>query len=223
MPLVQQENKSSALHLGLWAVTESESWFLEQRTLSALERSEFQTLRTPTRRMEWLAARHLTEYLAGNDPRFVFQKDGYGKPHLLHSGQHISISHSHGLCAAMLAPVRCGVDIQKVVEKIGRIAPRFLRPEEIDCLSRADQLLHLHVFWGAKESLYKAYGRKSLDFREHILIEPFVFQPAGGRCTGWLQKGGQEEAFELYYRFFGDFVWVYALEETPTAIARAAP
>ena len=29
----------------------------------------------------------------------------------------------------------------------------------------------LHIYWGAKEALYKAYGRKQLNYREHIRID----------------------------------------------------
>ena len=43
---------------------------------------------------------------------------------------------------------------------------------------------HLSVYWGAKEALYKAYGRKKLEFKQHILVEPFKYNLKKGICKG---------------------------------------
>jgi phosphopantetheinyl transferase len=40
-------------------------------------------------------------------------------------------------------------------------------------------LAHQTVCWSAKEAVYKWYGLGSIDFKEHIQLEPFLFQPAG--------------------------------------------
>ncbi len=215
MPLLQLEDIADDTQLGLWRIQEEADWFLQQLSLSDVERLEFQSIHAAGRRLEWLAGRHLVKLLAWNkDIEYNFQKDGYGKPHLLRSGYHISISHSHGICAAMVSPSPCGTDVQQIVGKIERLAPKFLRPEEMESLSLHHRLFHLHVFWGAKESLYKAYGRKSLDFRDHILVEPFVFNPAGGYCKGRVLKDRFKADFHIHYRFRDDYVWVYALQKT---------
>ena len=82
----------------------------------------------------------------------------------------ISISHSRELTSVMASPRLVGVDIQKLVGKIDRIASKFMTGVEMECLDEKYRLEHLHVFWGAKEALYKAYGRKQLDFRQHIFV-----------------------------------------------------
>ncbi len=214
MPLLLLEDIELETLLGIWNIREQEDWFVRQLALPEVEQAELMTIQAAGRRLEWLAARHLVKLLAWkNGSPYIFQKDGYGKPHLLHSGKHISISHSHGMSAAMLAPRPCGTDIQRIVEKISRLAPKFLRPEEAACLNEASILLHLHVFWGAKESLYKAYGRKSLDFQEHIHIEPFEINPSGGECRGMVRKDDFEAHYRIHYRFRGEFVWVYAMQD----------
>ncbi|HRF40821.1 MAG TPA: 4'-phosphopantetheinyl transferase superfamily protein, partial [Saprospiraceae bacterium] len=97
--------------------------------------------------------------------------------------------------------------------KIERLAPRFLNETEMACITTDHKLLHLHLFWGAKESLYKAYGRKELDFREHIPIAPFIPNPAGGTCSGRVCKDDFEADFDIRYAVSeGDFVWVYAVQ-----------
>lgn len=214
MALMHLDSIAADIHLAFWKIEEPEEWFLQQLALSPLEQAEHVKIVAAGRRMEWLAARHLVRVLAWNvgEP-YIFQKDGYGKPYLLNSGKHISISHSHGVCAAMIAPVPCGIDVQKIVGKIERLAPRFLSETEMACISTDHKLLHLHLFWGAKESLYKAYGRKELDFREHIPIAPFIPNPAGGTCSGRVCKDDFEADFDIRYAVSeGDFVWVYAVQ-----------
>lgn len=215
MPLLLLEDVEPETLVGIWEIREQEDWFVQQLALTGVELAEYRSIYAQGRRMEWLAARHLAKLLAwSNGSPYIFQKDGYGKPHLLLSGKHLSISHSNGMSAAMLAPRPCGADIQRMVAKIGRLAPKFLRQEEMACLDGGDALLqHLHVFWGAKESLYKAYGRKELDFREHIHIKPFAINLGGGTCRGRVCKSDFEACYRIEYRFRGDFVWVYAVED----------
>ncbi len=221
MPLQLMEEAAPHTILGIWDIHEPEEWFLAQLSLSGAEHAEHQSIQAAGRRLEWLAARHMVKLLAWDQGlEYVFQKDGYGKPHLLNSGRHISISHSNGLCAAMIAPEPCGTDIQKIVEKIDRLAPRYLHPEENACVDASHRIRHLHVFWCAKEALYKAYGRRALDFREHIFIEPFRLNPYGGACTGWVRKDGFEAQYWLTYRFLDEsYVWVYAGQRPATAAA----
>ena len=71
----------------------------------------------------------------------------------------------------------------------------------------------MHVYWGAKEALYKAYGRRQLDFCQHILIEPFEFNLEGGTCKGTVRKESFLKNFLLTYSLFKNYMLVYAQEE----------
>ena len=62
-----------------------------------------------------------------------------------------------------------------------------MRKVESDSLDEGTRLEHLHYYWGAKEALYKCYGRRRLDFKEHILIEPFEYAE-NGKTTGTVIK-----------------------------------
>ena len=72
----------------------------------------------------------------------------------------------------------------------------------------------MHFYWGAKEALYKAYGRRELDFREHIIIEPFDLNSPEGEMRGRITKGDFSANYQLKYRSVQDFVLVYAWELT---------
>lgn len=201
--------------LGLWEIEEPEHWFLQKLSLSLTEKTEFQAISAEKRRLEWLASRHLVKLLAWEQGvEFQFHKDGFGKPWLLNSGKHISISHSAGICAATLAAVPCGTDIQLIEPKIEALAPRFMGKAELETLSDAGHLEHIHVFWGAKEALFKAYGRKSLDFRTQIFIEPFPFTPVGGEFRGRIQKEGFCANYQIKYRIREKYVWVMAEQQS---------
>jgi hypothetical protein len=47
--------------------------------------------------------------------------------------------------------------------------------------------------------LYKAYGLKELDFRRHILVQPFEWDGMQGRGAGYIEKGTYRQSFRLIY------------------------
>lgn len=212
MPLLLHENLPYCGELGLWQIAEDEPFFQQQLPLTAREQVELANIKGGKRRLEWWSGRHLLHYMSGRPQRGECYKDQFGKPHLDASPFDISISHSHGMAAVVAAPVSVGVDIQKVVPKIERIAHKYMRPEEEESLDATTQLEQLHVYWCAKEALYKAYGRKQLDFKAHIAIEPFELEEYGDTLQGTVQKGDFSADFQLWYRMIDDYVLVYAME-----------
>ena len=212
MPLLFHRYLQPEGELGLWEIEESEDFFLERLDLSAMEETYIEQMKGH-RKLEWLAGRWLLHQMSGRSLRGACIKDEFGKPHLEGSLYQISISHSREMASVMAAPRSVGLDIQKLVGKIERLAHKYMRPEELDSLHPDTRLEHLHVYWGAKESLYKAYGRRQLDFREHIHIDPFAYDLEKGRCTGRVEKGDYCAYFDLYYEKIRDFILVYAFED----------
>ena len=211
MPLFLHDEIEPAGELGLWRITETEDWFLAQLDLTPPELEQARQFKS-RRRLEWLAARLLVHQMSGRDRREVMMKDDFGKPYLENSGYFLSISHSAYLAAAIAAPRPAGIDVQRLVGKIDRLAHRFMGPEELASLEPATRLYHLHVYWGAKEALYKAYGRRRLDFREHIFITPFAYNPAGVRFHGRIAMDGFSADYDVRYEQHGEYVLVYAVE-----------
>ncbi len=212
MPLFLHEHLPDVGELGLWRIEEPEEWFLHHLLLTPVELRQLSHMKG-RRRLEWLAARQLVHEMSGREKRTAFVKDEFGKPHLQDSPYQISISHSDGLAAAIAAPLSVGIDIQKIVAKITRIAHKFMREEEKASLEDATQIPHLHLYWGAKEALYKAYGRRELDFKQHIFVEPFSFNGQEGAMDGRVEKGDFCAHYRLYFRCINQFTLVYALEK----------
>lgn len=213
MPLLLHEKIPPAGELGLWEITEADDFYLEKLQLVASEKEYIQTLKG-RRKSEWLAGRYLLHYMSGRATRGACVKDKFGKPHLENSSYQISLSHSHGVAAVIAAPNSVGIDIQKIVGKIERIAHKYMRPEEFSSLTEETRLEHLHVYWGAKEALYKAYGRRELDFRAHIHISPFAYDLKNGFCSGQVIKEDFQAYYQIWYERRDDFILVWAIEES---------
>ncbi len=209
MPLILKKEIANQTHIALWNIVEDEHFFTEKMTLTESETKRLGQIKGG-RRLEWLAGRWLIHEMSGATERLVCEADKYGKPHLTNSPLEMSLSHSNEVAAAILAPQSVGIDVQKLVAKIERIAHKYMREPESASLDK-HRIEHLHIYWGAKEALYKAYGRRELDFRKHILIEPFDYQE-NGMTTGRVAKGDFEANYRIYFEKMGEYILVYAVE-----------
>lgn len=217
--LLFSQHIEEELRFAAWHITEEEAFFERDLPLSAAEQVEMERHQHPLRRLEWLAGRWLLHRLTGREQRLLLAKSPYSKPFFMDEPRlHCSLSHSHGTVAALLSPSICGCDIQAVVPKMSRIAPKFMRPDELEWVHSQpldQQLDLLHLFWTAKESMYKAYGLKELDFREHLFMETFEWRPGQTVQTrGRIQKEAIGWDFSLYHGRFewesGAFLWTVA-------------
>ena len=62
----------------------------------------------------------------------------------------------------------------------------------------SSRLAHLHYFWCAKEALFKANGGGGLDFRRHLLVQPFPYAEQG-RTQAVVAKGPAITSYQLYF------------------------
>ncbi len=95
------------------------------------------------------------------------QKNEFGKPML--RTQHIGISHSHEQLIVGINHENFGVDIQRVDEKIHRLASKFTNISERNF---ADNEEMLTLIWSAKESVFKFFGH-AVDFSQEMTVSPF--------------------------------------------------
>ncbi len=197
--------------LGIWKIQEEESFFYAKLDLSEKEKKHLDTIKGHLK-IEWLASRYLLHKMSGRETRGQLVKDEYGKPTLEHSEYHISLSHSSQLAAVAAGPAIVGIDIQKIVEKMQRIAPKFMNQNEFASLGK-NQLLQMHVYWGAKECLYKSYGKRKLDFKKHILIDPFRMEREYGIISGKVVKDDFYQSYEIVYQKIEDYLLVYSIEK----------
>ncbi len=204
MPLLFSLQPFPHATFAVWQIEEEEAFFLENLVLSLEENQELQALKG-RRRQEWLAVRWLLHHISGHSLRLPLAKDAFSKPFFpTHTKLACSLSHSQGLVGALLAEQgggAVGCDLQVLVEKMPRLAPKFLNFREmqfVQAQSLADQFVLLHLFWTAKESLYKAYGIKELDFRAHMQVEPFIWNGKKAVTTGNIVKNDYQQHFQLW-------------------------
>lgn len=212
MPLLVKKTLENGAVIGTWQMEEEEAFFLQKLDLHAVEAAELALLKG-RRRLEWLASRYLVHELLlsmGYEDRVPVLKDEFGKPHLWGTPFHLSFSHSHNLVAVILANSPTGIDVQRLVPKIEVLAHKFMGPEELGSLQPTTRLEHLHYYWGAKEALYKAHGRKQLDFRGNIFIQPFDYQIIAN-TTGQVVKDDLVLDFKVYFEKMEEYVLVWCI------------
>ncbi|WP_020569192.1 4'-phosphopantetheinyl transferase family protein [Neolewinella persica] len=215
MSVILHEDYHHPGEWGLWHITETEDWLKENLALSPAETEAMSLIRGEGRRKEFLAARMLLHYMSGRSVRGELVKDDAGKPHLRDSHFHISISHTVNYAAAIAHPNLCGIDVQRIVPRIRRMAEKFVGPGERVQLIPEHELLQLHLIWSAKEAMYKAFGRRQLDFKEHLVVDLGLFSLATSTGSAFLKKGSIEMLFDLNFRVFDDFVLVGCIERVP--------
>ena len=212
MPLKLHFEDRDSTEWAIWETTEPEGFFMQDMPLFPEEKEEIDGL-NERKRYEWLASRHLLHHMSGRDMRGACLKDEFGKPYLKDSSHHISLSHSRDMVAVMASPSSCGIDIQYRVDKIYRIADKFINEPEKAMISKlSDPITSLHIIWGAKESLYKAYGRKKLDFRTNMHIQPFDPHQTAGHTTGVISTEHFRAQYDIHFRILTDLVLVYAIQ-----------
>jgi phosphopantetheinyl transferase len=141
--------------------------------------------------------------------------DEYGKPNMPFYKGNFSVSHSVDYAAAIVSSdLEVGIDIEKIGDRIKRVAERFLSPEELSWTGSSDPAEKLLICWGAKESIYKIAGKPDADFQKDIRIEPFDYLCIGeGACQAGMKTTGKLHHFDVCYRKIEDYMLVWAVQK----------
>jgi 4'-phosphopantetheinyl transferase len=180
----------------LQSITDNESTLRAGLPLTIPEEEELAMITHPAQRVEWLACRVAIRKLIEEQGALYqgLQKDEFGKPFLIDSSWHISLSHTSGWAAAILHKSRpVGIDIEPIREQFRRVVPRVLSADEI--AHAASDPHRLAIYWCAKEALYKLYGKRQLTFREHLHVEPFA--DGAEKLVGYVRLPNHEEQLEI--------------------------
>lgn len=215
MPLIFKENLLENDLWGIWEIKEEEDWFFNQWQLSPEENLHFNKLKG-RKRLEYVSARHLVHLLTGLDHRNPIHTDLTGKPIFLWDPTlHLSISHSHQYAAAILSKTsKVGIDIQLIVPQMRKVAKRVFSSTELSFASSENELEMLHILWGIKEAVYKAFGLGGIDFKNQISVHSFIYQYPKGSFKAGLTKENQTISYSGTYQFSPEgYVSVYLNEE----------
>ncbi len=164
---------------------------------------------TGKRELEQKATAFLLEKLFGKGVDLSYNAEG--KPELKKESCHISISHSHDkLVIIYNTTCATGVDVELIRDKVLKIKDKFLSVAELN--EAKENVEKLIVYWAAKETLYKVYGLKEVEFAKHLFVQPFELK-AEGKILGEINLESFQKKFNLHYEKLEDYILVYVLDE----------
>jgi phosphopantetheinyl transferase len=170
MPLFYTNIIDDATKIGVWHITEDESFFLDKVPLQ-------REITHPHKRLQHLAGRYLLQHLFPDFPYHLIEIAETRRPFLSNEEYHFSISHCGHYAAAMISrEKRVGVDIETITCKIEKIKHKFLSERELEMAKKTSKTFStpmqniLTGLWSVKESLFKWIGEGGVDFREHLHI-----------------------------------------------------
>jgi 4'-phosphopantetheinyl transferase len=214
MPLILNREVDSQTRLGVWKIEEEKEVLKEQAELDSFEEEQYASFKSEVRKKQWLSYRVLLKKMLSPDP-VCLEYDEFGKPHLSNTLSFLSISHSGDYSAVITSNTRpVGIDIERLKDRIYRIKDKFLTIEEDQNIGETNKLEKLYIIWGAKESLYKIYGRPEVEFQRDIFIEPFDYLCTGkGQCIAEMKTPGGLGKYDIFYERISDYMLVYALKK----------
>ncbi|MBT7704535.1 MAG: 4'-phosphopantetheinyl transferase superfamily protein [Polaribacter sp.] len=191
----------------IWKIEETIDQLKQGISLTSSNQERFDAMKSEIHQKGFLSIRQLLKEINLTDTDLRY--DEFGKPHLT-KGRYISITHSFGFTAIIFSfdtPV--GIDIEKQREKILKIAHKFTAIQEYKTIANVAALIRkLTIVWGAKESLYKVYGKKKLSFLHHIHIENFKLEDK--ITTGEILYENVAASYDIAFLEFEGFSCVYA-------------
>lgn len=199
------DNSTKAL---IWKIEESFADLSDGIKLSENSQNRLNGMKSEIHQRGFLSVRHLLKEVGYSDADLIY--DEHGKPHLK-NGSYISITHSFNFSGIIISNTQpVGIDIEKRRDKIVKIAHKFTPIEAYKSIANHNALVSkLTIVWGAKESLYKIYGKKKLLFLDHMYIEDFAFD-TDNKTTGKILYEGRTTEYDVEYLEFDDFTCVYA-------------
>ncbi len=207
MPLYKTIHVNELIRILIWDIQETKEDLSFQTALTPSSKNRLNSMKSEIHQRGFLSIRHLLKEVGYSDLDLYY--DEFGKP-FLNDGNHISITHSFRFSAIAISkkdPI--GIDIEKQRDKIIKIGHKFTPIDAYKNIVDQHSLVRkLTVVWGAKESLYKIYGKKQLRFLEHIDIKDFELTT--NKTTGMINDENFTSNHSIEFLEFEGFTCVYA-------------
>lgn len=215
--ILRQETNRSIL--AVWKLEESIEDLIKLDAAQAYL-NDLNQFTSNSRKLEWLAVRLLLAELIGEHKSIAYKPNG--QPYITDQTFQISISHTKGFVAILLAKEKClGIDIEYISDRIGRIASRVFSPDELKFVSGPESLKHLTLMWCAKETLFKAFELSNVDFIDHLKIHPFYIKESTGDLIGQELQTKDQECLNISYIIREDFILTYGQKKCPDEFTSA--
>ena len=204
MPLVYQQNINAVTKMGVWHITETEDFFLQQVPLQ-------KEITHWHKRLQHLAGRYLLKELYPGFPLELIKIADTRKPFLEDEAYHFSISHCGDYAAVVVSKAyRVGVDVELITDKVEKIIHKFLSMQEKKLLQADAVKKTATLLWSVKESVYKWKGSGGVDFIKHINIKSIEEKQDEGVVHCIFNK---EIPLQIHYLYFNNnfLTWVLSL------------
>lgn len=209
MALAYLKELDAQTRIALWRIEEHSEHLVAMLQLDQQERAKLESLSKGKRTLHWLATRVLLRYLLQTPNYIRCPSDMNGKPYLPDYPFEISLTHSYDYAGVMISSSGpCGIDLEIVKEKVVRIKEKFLKPGELACIQKDDEINQLYACWCAKEAIYKLQGNRGISFRRDMTIAPFDYK-SQGTMQVQLSKDGLEKSYTVYYERFHEYMLGY--------------
>ncbi|MCG8474079.1 MAG: 4'-phosphopantetheinyl transferase superfamily protein [Cytophagales bacterium] len=208
MPFTKFQQINESVAIGLWHIEEPLAFF--QKAFSAYANKDLTNVlqtRNECKQTERLAARLCLKnlLLSLKEDYSGLEKNSDCVPRLLQSPLFPSISHTKNLaCAAVHQSCPAGIDIEPVHPKVGRVAHKFVHPDEESFI---DDLEKQTLLWTIKEAVYKRMQIRGLLFKEEIVAQPFLLKEEG-ILQVQVQKASKQKVSVFYKKIENCFLSV---------------
>ncbi|MDD5572151.1 MAG: 4'-phosphopantetheinyl transferase superfamily protein [Bacteroidales bacterium] len=211
MSLSLKKNIDNYTRLGVWDIQESLDDLLLKINLTTYEKEIYNSFNHDLRKLHWLSARAIIkELLPHENIEIIYNSND--KPFIKNKKYNISISHSYKKAAVIISKkYHVGIDIEKMQHKIEKLKEKFLSEKEIYDIGKENIYRKLYIYWGAKESLFKIYGKGNIIFAENLFIEPFEYKEKG-QISGHIILNDLKKKYRIFYEAIDDYMLVYAME-----------
>lgn len=195
----------------VWKITETEEELRASLSHPEYFEAKIRNLKPGSRRlMEILSVRRaLKELMYGEEKRIVY--DRYGKPSIDEpDAPFISFSHTKQYVAVITSDVPVGIDIERRGDRVQRVVPQFLTPDEVTVLSLTPDIdLAFHLAWSGKESAFKVLGQSFYDLKKLTSIVCVDME----RKLILLHVEGRELPMRIHFDFTEDYVLTWVQDE----------
>jgi phosphopantetheinyl transferase len=207
MPLIEINRIGKNVRYGIWEIKETLNDLEHLYQDFLFHEKELQRIKDTNRKKESIAARLILKDLLGRDELAFHgvKKDENLKPHLIgYDSIHVNLSHAWPYAVAIVNTVNeAGIDIEKISERPFTIAKKFMTYHERNHASNDHELNT--AYWCLKETLYKAFGKRKVAFKDHLHVEPFELQ-INNNLRGVIRFDGEEMVYDVHLRRFNDYL-----------------
>lgn len=211
MPLSEIIHSHGAL-IGLWEMKESEQELLGLLPDPDQYHAALNRFVSQKRRLEFLTIRVMLNQLMDHPVTICYAPSG--KPYLSGSDYRISISHTAGYATLILHPhYEVAIDIEQRSPKVMRLQSKFMNQAELDAMDVADPLSYTLICWSAKETLFKIIDQPGIDFKENLILSPFVINKPSGYFRSFFVKNKNKCIFGMNYKSTYSYILTWIVND----------